>query len=151
MIRFLFLIFLTFPFLLPAQVDKWYGKWEVVAAPDSMASPEIVRSVQPYLGKKLVIKEGKFKSFFSREGNKPFTLERVKCKEFDYELEWQTAAQFLRFSGDPIAIFDRSAPDKIQVLSVSCMDEEAGATLYLLREDLILLSYLGLVCYLERR
>ncbi|MCB0707075.1 MAG: hypothetical protein KDC34_17285 [Saprospiraceae bacterium] len=145
---------LLVPVFLCAQTGEMpYGKWEVVSAPDSLASPEMVRSINPYIGRKLVIKEKRFKSFFRRTGNPPITIKSASCKWPQYELSMQSSGQFLQYVGEPLLMFDRMAGEQIVVLSILCPGPsgDVGATIYLLRDDLLLLSYLGLNCYLKRK
>ena len=142
--------------LMPAasgQTESYYGTWVVSVPPDSLAAPEIVRAVNPYIGKKIVLKPTRFRSFFRKTGTPPFQLRKGSCRLPDYQWEDQTAEQFLRSVGDPIVLYDRYAPEIIPQISVLCPGPlpETGATLYVLRDDWLLLSYLGLNCYLHRK
>ena len=137
---------------LQSQPDLPLGTWEVVPAPDSLASQEILDDVNPYLGKKIKIKKKRFRIFFYRSGVPPITIKRKSCCKPEYNWEQETPGDFYRYTGDQISAYDKTAPDSIHVLSVLCPGPkgDVGATLYYLREDLLLLSYLGLNCYLRR-
>lgn len=147
------LIFFLIPVFLSAQSEIPYGKWEVIAAPDSMASPEIVRALNPYIGECLTIKKNKFKSFFRKVGEPPLLLGKAKCKAPQYEVELQPAEKFFYFVGETLLQYDRAGEKEVSVFTVVCTDApgEIGGTFYLLRDDLILLSYLGLNVYLKKK
>lgn len=128
------------------------GVWVVVHPPDSLA-PALAGSMQPYVGNKVVFRKRCFRTFFSTEGSPPFTLKRQHCRNPEYS--WSTTSReafYRQHEREEFGGLYQPAGDTLQVLRVRCSnDASIGGDFYYLSDDYLLLSYLGLYCYLQPR
>jgi hypothetical protein len=136
---------LLFAVSLQAQgLPSWAkGKWEVS------------RPSSNFRGKTVEFSRDSFVLFFNVAGEPdyPFRVEPTACPEPLYESDWENAAEFQVTNMESFEALTGLKTDSIPVLRLYCIDPKMGAQIYFIKEKRLLLTYLGLVCYLrpERR
>lgn len=121
---------------LPAWAE---GRWKVS------------RPSENFRGEKVLFSKDSFAMFFNVAGDPeyPFRVEPTTCPEPLYESDWESSSEFFTTNRQDFSQLTGVRTDSIPVLRVFCVDPKTGAQVYFVKKKRLLLTYLGLVCYLR--
>ncbi|MCB9284898.1 MAG: hypothetical protein H6563_12545 [Lewinellaceae bacterium] len=115
------------------------GAWRV-SKPSGAFTGEVVR-----------FERDSFTLFFNVNGSgeNPFQVEPTTCPEPLYETDFEDPIAFYITNQRSFDELTGALPDSIPVLRIYCVSPKAGAQVYFIKKNRLLLTYLGLVCYLK--
>ena len=104
-----------------------------------------------FKGEKVLLSRDSFALFFNISGGPdyPFRVEPTTCPEPLYESDWESSAGFYTTNEVNFSDLTGMEADSIPVLRIYCVDPKTGAQIYFVKKNRLLLTYLGLVCYLR--
>lgn len=135
------LLALLWTVFLPAQsLPEWArGSW-VVSAPSGS-----------FRGEKVSFETDSFSLFYNMDGpaDAPFLIEPTTCPEPLYETDWEDARGFQTVNQQDFSELTGVYADSIPVFRIYCIDPKMSASVYFVKKNRLLLTYLGLVCHLK--
>ena len=142
-IKYLFISLILWAGMLTTQAQSlpdWAeGRWRV-SAPSSA-----------FKGKTVKFTPNTFTLFFNvaGESSDPFQIEPTTCFEPLYESDWEDPVTFYITNQQDFDVLTGISTDTIPVVRVYCVDPKMGAQVYYVKKNQLLLTYLGLTCYLK--